>query len=135
MRMSTSFSQKIENFKEDFMAQNFKKLLKDNNITINALSYATHIGSTTLYYFRDDKCSLTAKKLNTLAEYFNVSTDYLLDKTDIPTVKETKRDISDREMNVLNLFNQLNIEQSEQIIKIMEQMICVNNTINAALNK
>ena len=67
------------------MPKNFERLLKDRKTNVLKVSQETHIANSTLYMWKADKTSLTAKNLDILAEYFNVSVDFLLDKTVDPT--------------------------------------------------
>ena len=67
------------------MPKNFERLLKDRKTNVLKVSHDTHIANSTLYMWKADKTSLTAKNLDILAEYFNVSVDFLLDKTVDPT--------------------------------------------------
>ncbi len=117
--------------------------LKANNLNILKVSRLTGIANSTLYAWRDDKVPLTSAKLNLIADKLNVSVDYLLDKTADPTPIPAlpdppeygeyieQEELTLQEKRALELFRKLNQEQSEQTIKIMEQLAKLNDMVNS----
>jgi len=62
-----------------------KELRKQNKITQKELAKLFHIANSTLSYWEKGKFDPNKKQIIELADYFNVSTDYLLGRTDDPT--------------------------------------------------
>lgn len=81
-----------------------KDLCTEKNITIAFLERKINLGNGTIR--RWEKSSPSADKLQKIADYFNVSTDYLLGRTNTKTTKEIeltakeKKDIA-KEVNEL----------------------------------
>ena len=61
-----------------------KELCKKQGISINTLEERVGLSRNSLYSWRNS--SPKPEKLNVIADYFNVSTDYLLGRTDNPKI-------------------------------------------------
>lgn len=61
-----------------------KELCKKQSISINTLEERVGFSRNSLYSWRNS--SPKPEKLNVIADYFNVSTDYLLGRTDNPKI-------------------------------------------------
>ncbi|MGJ0828425.1 helix-turn-helix domain-containing protein [Streptococcus lutetiensis] len=61
-----------------------KELCKKQGISINTLEERVGFSRNSLYSWRNS--SPKPEKLNVIADYFNVSTDYLLGRTDNPRI-------------------------------------------------
>lgn len=61
-------------------------LLKENNMTAYRLAKNTHINTATFSEWKKGTYTPKADKLQKIADYFNVSLDWLLGNTDIRTV-------------------------------------------------
>lgn len=61
-----------------------KELCKKQGISINTLEERVGFSRNSLYSWRNS--SPKPEKLNVIADYFNVSTDYLLGRTDNPKI-------------------------------------------------
>jgi len=68
-----------------------KKLREDKEMTQRQLAEILGIGASTLAMYEIDKRSPDHNMLLKLANYFNVSTDYLLGRTDEPSPKDDVR--------------------------------------------
>ena len=64
------------------LLERIKKLAKQKDISIYQLEEEIDIGRNTIYQW--NKRTPSADKLQKVADYFNVSTDYLLGRTDNP---------------------------------------------------
>ena len=64
------------------MYEIFSKLLKEKNVTRYRVSVDTGIAQTTLSDWKRGRSVPKADKLKILADYFDVSVDYLLGETD-----------------------------------------------------
>lgn len=95
--------------------ENLKKLRKENKKTQTQM--ATYLGITQSAYAMYESGDRTppADMLNKLADYFDVSVDYLLGRTETrPTVEQPK---------FLILYNSLSLTQQEKVIAYMEGLL------------
>nr|WP_288932639.1 helix-turn-helix transcriptional regulator [uncultured Streptococcus sp.] len=65
-----------------------KYLCEKQGISLNTLEDKLKLGKNSLYGLKRNQPS--AERLQQIADYFNVSTDYLLGRTDNPTIADTK---------------------------------------------
>lgn len=102
--------------------ENLKKIRKEKGITQIRLSIAAEVSQETISAYESGKAMPSAETLIKIADFLNVSIDYLLDRTDIPIVN-TSSNNDDNEL--LSIFHMLNKEQKNDIItyaKIRKQM-------------
>ena len=69
------------------MIERIFKLLKEKNITAKELSTAINISAGNISDWKKGKSKPSTDAISKIADYFDVSTDYLLGKTDIPDKK------------------------------------------------
>ena len=65
-----------------------KELCKKQGISLNTLEERIGFARNSLYSWKNSEPK--PKKLNAVADYFNVSTDYLLGRTDNPAMADNK---------------------------------------------
>lgn len=70
----------------DFMQNNLRKLRKENNLTQVALQMQTGIEQALLSKFENGERIPPTESLIILADYYNVSIDYILCRTDKPEI-------------------------------------------------
>lgn len=119
------------------MYEKFAQLLKDNNVSAYKVSKETGIATSTLSDWKNGRSTPKVDKLQKIAEYFNVSTDYFVG--DKPSSEEseqvnpltgkkmTKRELSQYEkvMNEATLmFNNEDIseEDKEKLMMALNDM-------------
>lgn len=68
--------------------ERIKKLAKARGITLGALEEKLGLSRNSIYTIKNKKPS--AERLQLIADYFNVSTDYLLGRTDNPKIASDK---------------------------------------------
>lgn len=68
--------------------ERIKELANKQGLSINALEEKLGYSRNTLYSLKKQKAS--TERMQEIADYFNVSTDYLLGRTDNPTIADTK---------------------------------------------
>ena len=80
-----------------------KDLCEKQGISLNTLEEKLELGKNSLYGLKRNQPS--AERLQQIADYFNVSTDYLLGRTDNPTIANSKEQFyfEDKEVNVEEL--------------------------------
>lgn len=70
--------------------ERIKKLAKARGITLGALEEKLGLSRNSIYTIKNKKPS--AERLQLIADYFNVSTDYLLGRTDNPKIASDNDD-------------------------------------------
>lgn len=70
----------------DFMQNNLRKLRKENNLTQVALQMQTGIEQALLSKYENGERIPPTESLIILANYYNVSIDYILCRTDKPEI-------------------------------------------------
>lgn len=85
--MSISFFQITHNKNGDIMRyKNLKNIREDNDIKQRDIAKFLNVSQNTYSQYETGVIALTAEVLVKLAEYYDVSIDYLLDRTDNPKV-------------------------------------------------
>jgi len=103
--------------------KNLKKIRNEKNITQIRLSIAAEVSQETVSAYESGKAMPSAETLIKIADFLDVSVDYLLDRTDNPITNTSSNSNIDDEL--LSIFHQLNKEQKQDIItyaKIRKQM-------------
>ena len=62
-------------------------------------------------------------KITMLANYFEVSVDYLLGKTDIKKEPTVEGELSDKAMQLVKVFDSLDEETQDAILEIVERIV------------
>ena len=93
---------------------NLKKIRNEKNITQIRLSIAAEVSQETISAYESGKALPSVDTLIKIADFLDVSIDYLLDRTDNPTVNPS---IKDEDKDIINIFHKLNKEQKEDVIK------------------
>lgn len=102
-----------------------KALAKENGISLPALEAKLGFGNSTIVKW--DKSTPNAEKLNAVAQYFNVSMDYLLNGTDASTKSNpdnTAKDDAERRLLMLcRNASEANPEDKENLVDTFESTI------------
>ena len=108
-------------------------LMREHGVTAKELSEKLCIGKNQFKYWADKGNTPNAETVSKLADYFDVSVDYLLGKTDDPAPKQKKPGaISDELWNMiqsdpkalvlLEMILKMSKEQREKLEKFMEEI-------------
>lgn len=73
--------------------ERIKELAKSRGVTLGSLEEKLNLSRNSIYTIKNKKPS--AERLQLIADYFNVSTDYLLGRTDNPNIADNKLSSSD----------------------------------------
>ncbi len=92
---------------------NLKKYRIEKGITQIRLSIAAEVSQETISAYESGKAMPSAETLIKIADFLDVSIDYLLDRTDNPIVNIK----IDPELEILQIYNSMNREQKEDLIK------------------
>lgn len=99
-----------------------KEIRNKKNITQIRLSIAAEVSQETISAYESGKALPSAETLIKIADFLDVSIDYLLERTDNPIVNTVEKD-EDNEL--LNIYHQMTKEQKNDIVtyaKIRKQM-------------
>lgn len=101
---------------------NLKRYRKEKGITQIRLSIEAEVTQETISAYESGKAMPSAETLIKMADFLDVSIDYLLERTDNPLVN---RSAKDEDNELLNIYHQMNKEQKKDIVtyaKIRKQM-------------
>lgn len=101
---------------------NLKKIRNEKNITQVRLSIAAEVSQETISAYESGKAMPSVDTLIKIADFLDVSIDYLLDRTDNPLINRMSKNEDD---DIINIFHQLNKEQKQDVItyaKIRKQL-------------
>lgn len=93
----------------------FNELCKEKNITRYKLASDLQIGNSTIYGWEKGQ-QPTADKLIKLADYFEVSTDYLLGRSNDIGVIETNANLTPFQNKLLSVLELLSKEDQYQVL-------------------
>lgn len=84
--------------------EKIKSLAKKQGISLNTLEDRVGLGKNYIYSLKNKKTP-SAEHISKIADYFNVSTDYLLGRTDNPNIANSKEQFffEGKEVNVEEL--------------------------------
>ncbi len=106
--------------------ERLKELLEENQINYNVLAVKTKIPVTTLSNYINRGSSPSITQLNILADFFEVSVDYLIGRSDdfgnIVISSGTPAELSEQEKDLLNNFNKLSIFERDSILVQVEAL-------------
>lgn len=98
-----------------FKMENLKALREQKNMTQVKLSTEVEVSQELISHFEKGKSKPNVENLIKLADYFNCSTDYLLQRTNVPTLIKNfdKQDIEIAEL--VNKYNSLDNKKKEKL--------------------
>lgn len=97
------------------MYEIFERLCAINNVTPYKVGKATGIATSTLSDWKSGKSRPKQDKLKKIADYFNVSVDYLMtgeEKTDVPMFDA-------EQIELITLYAKLKKEQKETVLNLL----------------
>lgn len=105
---------------------NLKKLRESKKLTQIRLSVEVEVSQELISAYELGKNKPNVENLIKLADYFNCSTDYILDRTNNPTIAKdvTKKEIACN--NILNKYESLSSENKKLFNEYLEFLINKN---------
>lgn len=100
-------------------SQRLKQLREEKGITQQELAQTLNIGRASISNYELGTRTPDIEILSKLADYFGVTTDYLIGKSDFRTNIDDEIEIKNQELKVL----QEKIEQVKKYINMIEQII------------
>ena len=92
--------------------ENIRKLRDRHDMTQEALGKLLNVTQSTIAYYESGKKQPTLETLIIIANYFEVSTDFLLNRTNVVS---TASEISKSDSELLNKINKLSDENRKEI--------------------
>ena len=92
--------------------ENLRKLRDRHDMTQEALGKLLNVTQSTIAYYESGKKQPTLETLIIIANYFEVSTDFLLNRTNVVS---TASEISKSDSELLNKINKLSNENRKEI--------------------
>lgn len=92
--------------------ENLRKLRDRHDMTQEALGKLLNVTQSTIAYYESGKKQPTLETLIIIADYFEVSTDFLLNRTNVIS---TTSEISKSDSELLNKINKLSDENRKEI--------------------
>jgi len=111
----------------EIISARLKQLRKDKHLTLREVSEATGISNSTISEIETGEHGCTAGTLKLLADFYGVSTDYLLGNTDNPntsifTVADTDGTITTIEYQLIDKLKGLTVEDMIEIEKYVDYL-------------
>ncbi|OTW73434.1 transcriptional regulator [Bacillus thuringiensis serovar roskildiensis] len=106
------------------IGEKIKELRKNNKITQEQLGNAIGVSKMAISYFEKGKKSPGRESLEKIADYFNVTTDYLLGRSEDPELSEEENKIVTKEgKNILALIESLPEEERKKAWEQLEMYV------------
>ena len=99
-----------------------KEIRNEKNITQIRLSIAAEVSQETISAYESGKALPSAETLIKIADFLDVSIDYLLERTDNPIINSS---IKDEDNEIISIYHSLDKKQKEDVLtyaKIRKQM-------------
>ena len=99
-----------------------REIRNEKNITQIRLSIAAEVSQETISAYESGKALPSAETLIKIADFLDVSIDYLLERTDNPLVNSS---VKDEDNEIINIYHSLDKNQKEDVLtyaKIRKQM-------------
>ena len=112
-----------------------KTLRQEDGLTQNQLAKNIGIGQSTIVGYERDDREPTASNLIKYANYFNVSMDYLVGRTDelgAMITSPATQSLSNREKRVLALFRKMSFAEQNRYIGFGEGLLGITGNTNLA---
>ena len=113
------------------LLERIKKLAKERDISIYQLEEKIDIGRNTIYQW--NKRTPSADKLQKVADYFNVSTDYLLGRTDDKAIKSYTSETMSTVNKIIKSDNPIFMELIEKLSVLNDEELKVLNSMADSL--
>lgn len=111
---------------DNFKMVNLKTLREKKKMTQLGLSMKVDLKQELISAYELGKYKPTIENLLKLADYFNCSTDYLLDRTNNPTIAKNITEKEIESNNILNKYESLSDENQKLFNEYLEFLIAKN---------
>lgn len=103
--------------------QRFQELLDETNTTKSKVATETNIPLQTICNWFDRGSQPTADKIIKIADYFEVSTDYLLGRSNDIGIVEIRQDLTTEQSELLGLFKKMSLQDKNQLLGFAKALV------------
>ena len=107
---------------KDFKMDNLRQIREKKGFTQTKLSVDIEVSQELISHYETGKSKPNIETLIKLAEYFNCSTDYLLERTNNPS---TVKDLNTKDIeinNIIDKYNSLSAENKKQFSNYLDYL-------------
>ncbi len=97
------------------MALRIKELRKEKGLTQKQLAAAIQSTDKNIWAYENNFALPTIETLSKLADYFEVSTDYLLGRSDETGIVRSNANLAPDEAELLDLYRQMSFQDKNQL--------------------
>ncbi len=97
-----------------------RDLRKEQKITMKSLGEAIGVAESTISLYENGKRQPDNDTLQKLADYFNTTTDYLLGRTDEPSVKSLDEQLEGIDFALYGETKELSETQKQDVLKFIK---------------
>ena len=106
-----------------FKMTNLKEIREKKNITQTKLSTEIEVSQELISHYEIGQSKPNIENLIKLADYFNCSTDYLLNRTDNPILVKSTPSASTESNEFITKYQMLNKEKQNHLISYLNYLI------------
>ena len=108
---------------KNFKMNNLKNLRETKKLTQIRLSIDVEVSQELISQYELGKSKPNVDNLIELANYFNCSTDYLLERTDIPQMSKSLNKKNDIHNIILDKYNTLSGENQKHLLSYLDYLL------------
>lgn len=105
----------------NFKMNNLKKLREEKNMTQTRLSIEIEVSQEIISHYELGNSKPNVDNLIKIADFFHCSTDYLLNRTDNPTMPQNIDNVENT--NIIHKYNSLSDENKKYFNKFLDFLI------------
>lgn len=128
--------------KKNLLSERLKKLRLEHNISQKLFSQAIDLSPQTLNDIEKGRANATLDRAISIAQFFNVSLDYLVGLSDDPTISQSEATASDPmlllpadEQELIIAYRSLSASDHNSISKLLRSLENVSSAYNFRFNK
>lgn len=115
------------------ITERIKLLCKQNNISISTLLIDCKLSKSFIYDIEKRDVSPSSDKIVKIADYFNVSVDYLLGRNNIQENQTTKIEVN--QIELMENYEKLNEKGKEEALKRVHELTYISQYTDTAAQK
>ena len=106
------------------MVKNLKKLRENAKISQKQLADIIHVSQQSINKYENHDVEPNIETLCEIADYFDVSTDYLIGRTDVMRMNVSVKEyaLNDSKQNLVGLFRCLSLSDKKMLLLLTERL-------------
>lgn len=100
-----------------------KELRKEKGISQEELANAINVKNYTIGNWERDRAEPSIEAIMQMADYFEVSTDYILGRSNEIGLVQTNANLEQDEVQLLDLYRQMNFQDKNQLIGFAKALV------------